>query len=111
MSDKVPAFALLDETNYHEWVFFMEAVLIRKDLLDVVDGSVTQPMGSPNSKIVKAFIHKQKLPVLRSSFAFPPHNFPMSATLIPRSFGTISVLSTNLEALPLVFRSDVILSR
>ena len=61
MSDKVPAFALLNETNYHEWAFFMEAVLIQKDLLGIVDGSITQPLGSPNSKPVKAFLQKQKL--------------------------------------------------
>ena len=61
MSDKAPAFALLDETNYHEWAFFMEAVLIRKDLLGIVDGSITQPLGSPNSRPVKAFLQKQKL--------------------------------------------------
>jgi hypothetical protein len=77
MSDKAPAFALLDETNYHEWAFFMEAVLIRKELLGVVDGSVTQPPGSPNLKPVKAFLHKQKLAraeiILRISPSQLPH--------------------------------------
>lgn len=77
MSDKALAFASLDETNYHEWAFFMEAVLIRKDLFEVVDGSVTQPLGSPNSKAVKAFLHKQKLAraeiILRISPSQLPH--------------------------------------
>lgn len=77
MSDKAPAFALLDETNYHEWAFFMEAVLIRKDLLGIVEGTVTQPLGSPNSKAVKAFVHKQKLTraeiILRVSPSQLPH--------------------------------------
>jgi hypothetical protein len=77
MSDKAPAFALLDETNYHEWAFFMEAILIRKDLLGVVDGSITQPLGSPNSKPVKTFIQKQKLAraeiILRISPSQLPH--------------------------------------
>jgi hypothetical protein len=41
MSDKAPAFALLDETNYHKWAFFIEAILIQKDLLEGVDGTVT----------------------------------------------------------------------
>ena len=61
MSDKAPTFALLDETNYHEWAFFMEAVLIRKDLLGIIDGSITQLLGNPNSRPVKAFLQKQKL--------------------------------------------------
>lgn len=77
MSDKAPTFALLDETNYHEWAFFMEAILIRKDLLGVVDGSVIQPLGSPNSKPVKAFIQKKKLAraeiILRISPSQLPH--------------------------------------
>ena len=77
MSDKAPAFALLDETNYHEWAFFMEAVLIRKDLLGIVDGSITQPLGSPNSRPVKAFLQKQKLAraeiILRISPSQLPH--------------------------------------
>ena len=61
MSDKAPTFEPLSETNYHKWAFFMEAILIRKDLLDIVDGTVTHPLGSPNSKPVKAFLQKQKL--------------------------------------------------
>ena len=77
MSDKAPTFALLNESNYHEWAFFMEAVLVRKDLLGIVDGSVTQPVGSPNSKAVKAFLHKQKLAraeiILRISPSQLPH--------------------------------------
>ena len=77
MSDKAPAFALLDETNYHEWAFFMEAVLIRKDLFGVVDGSVTQPLGSTSFKPVKAFLHRQKLAraeiILRISPSQLPH--------------------------------------
>jgi hypothetical protein len=85
----------------------MEAVPIQKDLLDVVDGSVTQLMG----RLSRLLSTSRNLPVLRSSFAFSPHNFPMSVTLIPRSFGTISTLSTNLKALPLVFCSDISLSR
>jgi hypothetical protein len=77
MSDKAPAFAPLSETNYHEWAFFMEAVLIRKDLLGIVDGTVVHPIGSPNSKPVKAFLQKQKLAraeiILRVSPSQLPH--------------------------------------
>ena len=61
MSDKAPAFDPLSESNYHEWAFFMEAVLVRKDLLGIVDGTVAHPLGSPNSKPVKTYIQKQKL--------------------------------------------------
>ena len=39
----------------------MEALLIKKDLWDVVDGSETQPTGSNNSKVIRAFVKKQQL--------------------------------------------------
>jgi len=77
MSDKAPSFALLDEINYHEWAFFMEAILVRKDLFGIVDGSVTQPPGNPNFKAVKLFLSKQKLAraeiILRVSPSQLPH--------------------------------------
>lgn len=37
----------------------MEAVLIRRGLMDYVDGTKTMPLGSPNSKAVKDFLKKQ----------------------------------------------------
>ena len=76
MSDKAPAFAPLNETNYHEWAFFMEAVLIQKNLLGIVDGTVTYPLGSPNSKPVKAFVQKQKLAHAEIILCISPSQLP-----------------------------------
>ena len=36
----------------------MKALLIRKDLWDVVDGSEPHPAGSANSKVVRAYVKK-----------------------------------------------------
>ncbi|KAG2138038.1 uncharacterized protein EDB93DRAFT_1090823 [Suillus bovinus] len=49
----------LGENNYYEWRMLIEAVLIRRGLMDYVDGSKTMPLGSPNSKAVKDFLKKQ----------------------------------------------------
>jgi len=39
----------------------MAATLVKKDLWDVVDSSLTCPVGSPNHKAVKTFMKKQQL--------------------------------------------------
>ena len=49
----------LNEINYADWSMMMEAVLVRKQLWDVVNGEKTKPMGSENSSVVKSFIRKQ----------------------------------------------------
>ena len=36
-----PSFEKLNESNYVDWRYLMEALLIEKDLWDVVDGSET----------------------------------------------------------------------
>jgi len=52
-------FANLNESNYAEWSLYMRSTLIKKGLWKVVEGSETRPLGSPNSKAVKAFEHCQ----------------------------------------------------
>ena len=49
----------LNEENYGDWSMMMEAVLVRKQLWDIVNGEKTRPMGSENSALVKSFIKKQ----------------------------------------------------
>ena len=61
MTDKTPSYTRLNDSNFHEWSFFTEAILVHKDLMDIVDGTITCPLSSPNHKSVKAFIQKQKL--------------------------------------------------
>jgi len=39
----------------------MAATLVEKDLWDVVDGSLTHPVGSPNHKAMKTLVKKQQL--------------------------------------------------
>jgi hypothetical protein len=56
-----PSFEKLNESNYADWRYLMEALLVEKDLWDVVDGSETRPAGSDNSKAVRAFVKKQQL--------------------------------------------------
>ena len=53
------SFEKLNESNYTDWNYLMEVLLIKKDLWDIVDGSETQPTGSHNSKVVCAFVKKQ----------------------------------------------------
>ena len=55
------SFEKLNETNYNDWHYIMAALLVEKDLWDVVDGTETQPAGSVNSKAVHAFAKKQQL--------------------------------------------------
>ena len=92
MSDKAPTFALLDETNYHEWAFFMEAVLIWKGLLGTVEGTITQPLGSPNSKAVKAFVDKQKLTRAEIILRVSPSQLPQYVTVTPSLLPILEII-------------------
>src|SRR5882724_4949684 len=56
-----PHFPKLNDANYADWRYMMAATLVEKDLWDVVDGSLTCPLGSPNHKAVKTFVKKQQL--------------------------------------------------
>ena len=59
MPDSSLHFANLNESNYAEWSLYMRSTLIKKGLWKVVEGSETHPLGSPNSKAVKAFERRQ----------------------------------------------------
>ena len=48
----------LNKSNYDTWSLVMKALLIRKDLWDVVDGSEPRPAGSANSKVIRAYVKK-----------------------------------------------------
>lgn len=52
-------FDKLTDGNYFEWKIYMEALLIRKDLLDYVDGTKRHPGGNEGSVKVRAFHRKQ----------------------------------------------------
>lgn len=45
----------LDDRNYAEWSIQMRAILVRKGLWEVVSGTATRPLGSPNAKTVRAW--------------------------------------------------------
>ena len=52
-------FEKLNEMNYNDWHYVMVAMLIEKDLWDIIDGTETQPAGSANLKAIHAFVKKQ----------------------------------------------------
>src|SRR5882724_2879749 len=56
-----PHFLKLNDSNYADWHYIMAATLVDKDLWDVVDGSLTHLVGSPNHKAMRAFVKKQQL--------------------------------------------------
>jgi hypothetical protein len=59
MSDRKSRFEPLDEGNHHVWKKFMKATLIKKGVWEIVDGTVTRPLGSVNSAAVRSFLRKQ----------------------------------------------------
>src|SRR5882724_421880 len=56
-----PHFPKLNDANYTDWHYMMAATLVEKDLWDVMDGSLTRLIGSPNHKAVKTFVKRQQL--------------------------------------------------
>lgn len=58
-------FEKLTQGNYEDWAPMIEALLVEKDVWDVVegdeDGEVNPPLGGPSSKPVKAFRRKQQV--------------------------------------------------
>src|SRR6266576_3566070 len=49
----------LTNGNYIEWKIYMEALLVRKNLLEVVNGTERHPGGNEGTKKVKDFYRKQ----------------------------------------------------
>ena len=54
-----PKFDNLADGNYMEWKIYMEALLVRKNLLSVVNGTERHPRGKEGMKSVKDFYRKQ----------------------------------------------------
>ncbi|KAL4075532.1 hypothetical protein J3A83DRAFT_4088071 [Scleroderma citrinum] len=52
-------FVNLNESNYAEWLLYMQSTLIKKGLWKVVEGSETCPLSSPNSKALQCMHHAQ----------------------------------------------------
>ena len=50
----------LNETNYAHWAVIMKAILVRKGLWGVVSEDEPRPLGSENSKAVKAWKRKME---------------------------------------------------
>ena len=59
MQLKPLSFEKLGEENYSVWKVYMEALLVQKQLMEVVDGSKVMLPGSLNSKAVLAFKRSQ----------------------------------------------------
>ena len=49
----------LTNGNYLKWKIYMEALLVRKNLLEVVNGTERHPEGNEGTKKVKDFYRKQ----------------------------------------------------
>src|SRR5882724_2848987 len=71
-----PHFPKLNDTNYTDWHYIMAATLVEKDLWDVVDGSLTCPVGSPNHKAVKTFMKKQQLTCAKNILSIKVSQLP-----------------------------------
>jgi hypothetical protein len=56
-----PYIRLDNSGNYSNWKVYMKAELISKDLWDYVDGSISRPTGTDNSKAVKSFVSKSRM--------------------------------------------------
>ena len=93
MTDKTPSYTPLNDSKFHEWSFFTEAILVCKDLMDIIDGTITCPLSSPNHKSVKAFIQKQKLACAKIILHVEPSLLPHCCDPDPK------VIWDNLRAL------------
>ena len=54
-----PKFDNLADGNYMEWKIYMEALLVRKNLLSVIDGTERHSRGKEGTKSIKDFYRKQ----------------------------------------------------
>ncbi|RDB31020.1 hypothetical protein Hypma_000182 [Hypsizygus marmoreus] len=78
---------LLNDTNYSDWSIKMEALLVEKDLWDVVAGTEVMPTTGPNSKTTKAFVRKQKLARAKIILHVENSQLPHTRHSDPRRFG------------------------
>jgi hypothetical protein len=77
------SFAKLNETNYHEWRILMEALLIKRGYWEIVEGTVTTPVGSVNHKTVQAFIRRRNEAYAELIFHVEPA--PLSSLVLSSS--------------------------
>ncbi|KAL4067092.1 hypothetical protein V8B97DRAFT_1840960, partial [Scleroderma yunnanense] len=76
-------FVNLNESNYAEWLLYMQSTLIKKGLWKVVEGSETCPLSSPNSKAVKAFEHHQAEAHVKIVLCLEPSQLPHAHSTDP----------------------------
>jgi Domain of unknown function (DUF4219) len=69
-------FEKLNEKNYVDWHYMMEALLIEKDLWDIVDGTEGHPTGSDNSKAVHTYVKKQQVARAKIILHIKPSQLP-----------------------------------
>ena len=69
-------FEKLGEDNYSVWKVYMEALLVRKQLMQVVDGLKVLPQGSPGSKAVLAFRRTQSEACAEIVLCLEPSQLP-----------------------------------
>lgn len=58
---KAGKFDNLSDTNYPAWSKWMRAHLVLKDVWQVASGGETRPVGSPNNKVVRAWVRKRDI--------------------------------------------------
>ena len=78
----------------------MEALLVEKDLWNVVDGPEARPHGSVNSRPVCASIKKQQPVHVKIIFNVENPNCLTLVMMIPRTSGKVSKRSTGHMVLP-----------
>jgi len=61
-------FTRLNGMNYVDWAFWMEFLLMEKEVWDIVGGTETCPPNTPNHKAMEAFLKKQCLAHCQCSF-------------------------------------------
>ena len=83
-SSKALSFEKLGEENYPVWKVYMEAMLVRKSLMDIVDGTKVMLMGSPGSKAVIAFRRAQAEACAEIILCLEPSQLPHARSADPK---------------------------
>ena len=84
MSSSKLRFEKLGEENYSFWKVYMEAVLVRKQLMEVVNGSKAMPGGPTGSKAVVAFKCAQAEAHTEIILCLEPSQLPHAHSLDPK---------------------------
>src|SRR5882724_12005524 len=72
----------------------MAAILMEKDLWDIVDSLLTHPVGSPNHKAVRAFIKRQQLTQAKIILSIKVSQLPHTCHYATVSFICESVMTS-----------------